>query len=308
MEKRAIAATLAVLFLAAVAMPSLAYAASDEQPIGVNADVGSVAPTVTNVYVSAAAWDPWSYDNILVEVQENNTLATVSWVRITVFENDVTYNTADANRSHYTFTYTTSGGTWHENGPDSGGQTHINAAACVAGSSSSTWDNYTFNIRLAKTSNPTVAWTIVAEAHDGGTEDNVTFANKFTVNQYISQTLGSSSVSWTGINPGDTDVACGTFPAATTVIANDTWSLQLKMENATWISGANNFAVSNGKFYSANTIGSAVTFTTAYQNLYTSQTYTAETGASKDLYFWLSIPGGQASGNYTNNIWVKVTN
>jgi len=305
MEKRAIAATLTVLFLATMAMPGLASAASDEQSISTNANVGSVAPTVTNVYVQPSAWDPWSYENILVEVQENNTLATISWVRITVYENDSTYGATDANRSHYTFTYTTTGDNWNENGPGGG---HLNAAGSAAGSPSSTWDNYRFNIRLAKTANPTVAWTIVAEAKDGGTVDNKTFANKFTVNQYISQTLGQNSVSWDPINPGATDQACNTFPATTTVIANDTWSLQLKMENATWISGANSFAVSNGKFDLDSNVSGATTFTTAYQSLYTSQSYTAETGTSENMYFWLSIPGGQASGNYTNKIWVKVTN
>ncbi len=297
MKKVCAAVLVAVLVLAALSITMAA-----ENSMGGSATVGNVAPSVVQVWAPSAA-NVWIYYTFEVRVQDNNTLANVENIELVLYGPSATQDGADNARNHYTFRYNAPTDTWSEVGPGTG--EHLDTTGCSKPADLAvTTDNYKFSVRLAKIAEPgtwRVYFRVVDNEGTSSSDNNTTF----TVNQYIEQTLGQSSVSWSSLAPGQENVLADGMPATTTVTSNDTYSIQLKLAGD-WTSGSNTFGADNTKFNSVNDVASATAFSTSYQNVYVNQPYGED--VVHNMYFWLSVPNGTPAGTYTNTFYVNATN
>ena len=122
----------------------------------------------------------------------------------------------------------------------------------------------------------------------------------FTISDY-----GSDGVNFGGLMSGSTDQpadqTAGTG-AVTLTVGSDTnvpINVQLKGED---FSGAGTIAVGNIKYNDSDTVVGASTLTATYVTWYPVSAYTSDT---VQCYFWITIPAGQAGGDYTSTFYFQ---
>jgi hypothetical protein len=302
MEKP-IAAVLSVLLLACTILPALSLMGGfspvvSADNISGNATIQSAAPLVENANAPAQV-APNSAVNFTADIQDNNTIANLENVELWLFSNSVSEGSPDNTRDHYTFYWQENDNTWHEIGPDAGGA-HINAGSSVAPDNSQVSGRITFNIKLAKVAEPTT-WTAKFYAFDNSTSGSNSTA--FTVNRYIEISSLSLSATWTNLSVPSENSAADTNPHQAVIISNDNYNLNLKL-SGNWTSGPNVIGADNTKFNSINDVATSTIFSTNYQTLNGTQSWTP--GRTHDMYFWLTVPTGIRPGTYTTTFNVQV--
>jgi len=123
----------------------------------------------------------------------------------------------------------------------------------------------------------------------------------FTVTDY-----GSDGVKFFTLDPGRENQPADqteTQGAVTLTVGSETnvnCNIQLKGTNFT--SGANTIAIGNAKWDDDNTVDGATAMSTTYATIDTS---TAGVAKTVNVWHWLSIPSGQAAGDYTSTFYYQ---
>jgi predicted alpha-1,2-mannosidase len=170
--KKALALFLSFVILAAALV---AISLTLARAAGVN------SPEILASYTPSSL-DANVYYNIIAKVRDNDNLLDVNQVILNLYENSLNQGASDNVQNHYTFNWVRGAG-FNEVGPGPGNE-HLDVNACTPGSYSVTTDNWTFRIRLDVTALPG-QWNLWVKVVDNANQqENLVFANKFTVNPY----------------------------------------------------------------------------------------------------------------------------
>jgi hypothetical protein len=156
-----------------------------------------------------------------------------------------------------------------------------------------------------------LAFAVLGVVHADAATSNV--QSSVTVNGYVSVTitvnpLCSGTMNFTSGNPGDVNkpVTCQNVTAGAVSVRNDPISngnIAVDTTGLNFTSGGNKIAITNVAFDRDNTAANktAMAESPVYKTVYTGVT----PGQSKDVWYWMNIPSGQASGSYTTTITVR---
>ncbi len=128
-----------------------------------------------------------------------------------------------------------------------------------------------------------------------------------TVNEYVSVTFTDhtpAGLQFGNLNPGTVKQAEANTPAITITTAvenNSDVDVFLKGEDFS-DGGTNSFAISNAFYHDSDDSGSAAAMPSDYAG---SAWKTLGTGATLDIFHWLSIPAEQAAASYTSTFTYK---
>ena len=310
---------LAVILAVLLTTSNVAYAATEGSSSG-SAPVSNTAPVLSNLDIEDTGSTSKNGLQIDVNVEyridfdiaDTNTLEDLTLVTITIWGPSSSKGGADADATHYTFTYTQTTDVWDETGPDGGGNSHLVGGSCIdpadqtAGSGS-----FTLGFKLAKTAEhtDTATWDVdITVTDDDSNSDNDDTTITFGVNFYLELTVDDGSHGWSSLNPGATDQPITTpvdGDIDLTVTANAAYDLETKGSGAL-TSGGNTIALSNVKFHE-DTLGSATTMTTDYQDIGGLISEPAGAANPESFVLWLTVPNPQQDGTYTYTVYVQGT-
>lgn len=312
---------LAILLAVCIVFPAgLVFAATSGSSNG-SAEVGNVAPTVTNpgFYDSAdstntnnTSIDVWTEYHVNCTVTDDNTLYDLENVTYVIWEE--TYadeGSADSNVNHYTFRYVNDTDTWEEVGPDSAGDSHLVSASCSDPTDhTATSGTFKLALKLHKTANytaSTTAWKIKIYAYDNATSGS----NQqlfFGVNFYLEITVDDSSHGWSSLSPGDTDVLIDTpvdGDIDVTVTANANFDLQARGDgDLTRTGGGTPIGLGNVTIHK-DTLASSVSLTTTYADIPGLTGLSRGESQAHSFKLWIDVPSGTEHGTYTYTLYVQ---
>ena len=310
---------LALIIATLLLTTNIAYAATEGSSSG-SAPVSNTAPVLSNLDIEDTGSTSKNGGQIDVNVEyrvdfdiaDTNTLEDLTLVTIKIWGPSSTEGGADADATHYTFTYTQTTDTWTEVGPDGGGDGHLVGGSCVDPADQSAGSgSFTLAFKLAKTGEhtDTATWDVkITVTDDDSNEDSDASTITFGVNFYLELTVDDGSHGWSSLNPGATDQQITTpvdGDVDLTVTANAAYDLEAKGSGAL-ASGGDTIALSNVKFHE-NTLGSATTMTTGYQNIGGLTSEPAGASNAESFVLWLTVPNPQQDGSYTYTLYVQGT-
>ena len=310
---------LAVILTVLLTTSNVAYAATEGSSSG-SAPVSNTAPVLSNLDIEDTGSTSKNGLQIDVNVEyridfdiaDTNTLEDLTLVTITIWGPSSSKGGADADATHYTFTYTQTTDAWDETGPDGGGNSHLVGGSCVdpadqtAGSGS-----FTLGFKLAKTAEhtDTATWDVdITVTDDDSNSDSDATTITFGVNFYLEITVDDGSHGWSSLNPGATDQQITTpvdGDIDLTVTANAAYDIETKGSGAL-ASGGDSIALNNVKFHE-NTLGSATIMTTGYQDIGGLTSEPAGASNAESFVLWLTVPNPQQDGSYTYTLYVQGT-
>jgi len=134
-------------------------------------------------------------------------------------------------------------------------------------------------------------------------------ANYFAI--AASNTLTTDGIKWSGLNPGDIDVnaegnnQAGTSNYFITVSSDSNVNVDLCVKaSAPLTSGLNTIPLTDYK-WDSDIVNPLLTSAIAIDLAYAGADTSIAPGNSDYYRFWLSVPGNQAAGTYTNTISFK---
>jgi len=267
-------------------------------------DPANAPPTVKGVTPTTPI-DPNAFENFKVEVRDNDTLNDLENVKLVLYDNRFGPDTADNERSHYTFLWENGTG-FSEVGPGTG--IHIDTGASSAGTLTENQDNFVFNVMLDNVANPNQSWNMYAEVYDNAeNSDSLTSANAFSINVRISYSWQAggrdSTVNFSGA-PGDSDIAEENGPTISTITSNVNFDVASKLgDNWTSDTTSDEIPAENTSF--AQTSGGTQTaMSTSYQDVYTDVGYGES--LSENVYYYLDVPSDLTPASYSTTFYLEV--
>ena len=128
------------------------------------------------------------------------------------------------------------------------------------------------------------------------------------MNFYSELTVNDASHGWSGLNPGDTNVAL-TSPADgdidVTVTANAAFNIQVKGSGDLSDGNGHTIPLSNIKVHK-NTLASATSLTTSYQNVGGLTNLAAGENQAYSFMLWITVPNPCPDGTYTYTLYIQV--
>ena len=311
--------TCLILFAMLVTAP-LIYADTEGTSTG-SAEVGNVAPTITNLglYNSAesssvndTAIDPWTEYHTNCTLTDSNTVADLVNVTWVIWEDTYAdWDSADDVDNHFTLKYDQDTNTWSEVGP---GSTHIVAGSCNCICDTDNTTNtgeFELAFKLDKVANYTGAshtWNINVTTFDSGDNSDTETDLIFGTNWYGEITVSDASHGWTGLSPGDDDILLtspGDFDIDMTATANANFDIQAKANDTVLTDGTHTFNIGNVTIHE-DTQGSSASLTTSYVDIGGLTDEDRGTDQAKACQLWISVPETQATGTYEYELSLKV--
>jgi len=165
-------------------------------------------------------------------------------------------------------------------------------------------------IHLSKVATYSSGWRLDAIAYDdAGDPSNIRTFASITIYSYDEIIILDTTHSWSG-DGGENNVPLGT-PAngyvRFNITTNHVYTIQCKGSGDLTF-GSNTVALSNVKFHK-DTLGSATSMTTSYQNCggYVSQSIpTTEAYQTLNVTLWINIPEGKPAGSYTYTLYIQI--
>jgi len=243
-------------------------------------------------------------------VSDPNSLADLDTIVIKIWGPSSTEGGADNAANHYTFRYVQSTDTWEEVGPDSGGS-HLISADCQD-PADQTQGSGTFRLafKLAKIAEraTTASWTIKIIVTDDSSASDSDSSLTFGVNFYSELIVNDASHGWSGLTPGASNVAL-TSPADgdidITVTSNAAFNVQVKGSGDLSDGQGHTIPLSNIKVHK-DTLGSAVSLTTSYQNVGGLTSLPAGENQAYSFMLWITVPNPCPAGTYTYTLYIQV--
>lgn len=310
--------TLAILLCLALAIVQPAFAATEGQSDG-TATVNSLSPLISSPELwnstetgdkNATALTVDTEYHVNFTVADDNALGNLHNVTIIMWESGYsTEGDSDAERDHYTFTWTESTDIWASS--PSGFNKTANCKDPGTGSSATSFE-FTLAFDLSKVANYTssnTAWKIKIYAYDdeGNPDSDATLM--YGVAFYSEISITDTTHGWSSLDPGDTNIQMDTPDGDLnfTIVANDNWKIQAK-GSGDLTSGSNTIALSNVKIHK-DTEGSATSLTTGYLDVdgLTSQSPPiSESGTATYCTLWITVPNGTPPGDYTYTLNLQI--
>lgn len=262
-------------------------------------DTASVSKNATLIDVSTEYW-------ISCTIADSNKLTDLSVVTYKIWGPSSTEAGADAESTHYTFTYTQSTDVWALTGP--AGAWLVSASCQDPADQSAGSGTFRLAFKLSKVAEhtDTATWPIKITVTDDSAASGTNTQLTFGINFYTEITVVDASHGWTGLTPGQSDQAL-TSPADAkidlTVTANGVFNLQAKGSGAL-TSGTETIPLGNVKIH-ATTLASATALTTSYVNIGGLTAQAAGASLAKSFKPWLTVPSPCEDGTYTYTLYVQ---
>jgi len=295
--------------------------ASPEPSVNLGQEESS-APTVGTITISPGSMTPQEqWTNTTVPVTDNNTLANVNKVNVTVFYdsagNDTSApGTADV-QTCAILTWTRGGSPVWSLAPASTTWA-INTGGCSNASDSLTTGNWVFSFKVGKVATHSPGsddWDIYAKATDsiGQTGDN--YLRDVEMNWYGEINVTTGNISWGTVTPGCSN---NISPVVNiTYICNGNYDEQVKTPQ-NWTNASGNVALNTtgnpgtGEFSlkadDDATLVDAVQVLSASYTTFDTGTQTTEAGnPENNNHLWLSLGSGIPVDTYSGTIYFGIT-
>jgi hypothetical protein len=278
-------------------------------------------PTVGTITISPSSMTPQQqWTNITVPVTDNNTLADVNKVNVTVFYDSAGNNPpapGTANVSTCAILTWTRGGSPVWSLAPASTTWAINTAGCSNASDSLTTGNWVFSFKVGKVATHSPGsdnWDIYAKATDSISQTGNNYLRDVEMNWYGEITVGTSTVSWGTVTPGCSN---NISPVVNiTYICNGNYNEQIKTSQ-NWTSALGNVTLNTtgtpgiGEFSlkadDDDTIADAVQVLSASYTTFDSGTQTTESGsAENNNHLWLSLGLGIRVDTYSGTIYFGI--
>ena len=300
-----------VIGLIAMSMAPTAIFAADSSEKQISGQLNNyVAPDVTTIAITTMEnlaennLDPQTNYKFKVSVTDNNTLVDISTVELKLYVDNTLL--PDNRRNHYSFNFTAPG-TWEEIGPDTD-ERHLVTDNCVAPDNlQQTSGIYVFVVKFDIVAQPTSSyeWDAWAKATDNNAlTDNLTYENKFNVNNYMSLAVNHSALTFGG-SPGQENVQPTENPTVATVDTNVIFKIQCKDNNWTGSLGGTIGADNTKAAKDASHTGEITLSSTSYNTLWENVGYGEN--VTDNIYWFLNIPSSARDPSYTTTFYVKAT-
>jgi len=282
----------------------------------------SQAPTVGTIAISPSSMTPQEqWTNITVPVTDNDTLADVNEVNVTVFYDSAGNDPSAPGTANVQtcaiLTWTRDGSPEWDIAPASTTWA-INAAGCSNGTDSLTTDNWVFSFKVGKVATQSPGsddWDIYAKATDSASQTGDNYLRDVEMNWYGEITVETSTVSWGIVGPGCSNE---TSPVMNiTYICNGNYAEQIKTSQ-NWTSASGNVTLNTtgspgtGEFSlkadDDDTVTDAVQVLSASYTTFDTGTQTTEAGnAENNNHLWLSLgSSGITYDTYSGTLYFSI--
>jgi len=334
----ALISIVAALTMILALVPGVALAAEEGSTTG-SFQAGNGDPTVsavgiylTNHTTVVTSMSPQTEYAVKVTVTDNNTLADLSTVKVTIFydsdgDDDAGDRPTSGNTQTGAILTCTVGVTpsWSID-PSASTTWSQNATASVQPTLTDMSGDFWFHFKPGKVATEATDWDAYADADDGegGTHGTLYDGSDYDMNWYGEVTVTGGPVSFGAVTLGQTDIPC-TSPVSTTYISNGNYAEQIKTDDgsgdAQWTGAASNVALEEtntpgaGEFVlkadDDNNLTDAVQVKESdYTDIAADE---GQTGESGDLTtgntLWLSLGStGILPGTYNGTIYYRIAN